>query len=222
MKISPNTDVGSIEIGSLSLNEIDNMIEALQKVRAKASDMITHYEKAIEEHGRAEGNAVGVMGFYSSDEPKVGSENIEYLNEWTHKHSILKFTTKPVDFLYSDMLGRAKGLVYPDGGIFVGEKDPTKMPDTLPDQRIQNGEIVTIGERTNILKAQMLIEEADANPHMDICRYIRFPTHYPCGGVFAAKVMSSYFICEHNIKGISIKEVSEAFYNAFVDEFSGE
>lgn len=209
MRIWPHYEKG--------ITVIDSMIEALQAMKVKGLQIQENFKEAVEKYKASGSTAVGPMGYYPSNMPQLARAEVQYYDHWTHSQTTLRLSTKSASDLNSANMGLENLNFSLDSLMKEALIEETK--DTHTVQVRKDGEWVTDREETNLIKALRIITGREGLDD-EATRYINFGNWYPCGGVFVTKAMDRYFVCENNIKGLSIKEVSEAFYDVFVEEFN--
>jgi hypothetical protein len=197
MRIWPHYKKNVTTIDELSLVEIDSMIEALQSLKVKGAHIKECYKEAIAKYNASGSTAVGPMGYFPSNEPILARATMEYDDHWASSVLTLQLSTKSANDL---------------GGIIFDRRQLDLDIDA-----IWGDEDSATPSHRKVLSAILTSEEGQGD---ESTQYVEFGTWYPCGGVFVTKALGHCYICEHNIKGLSIKEVSETFYDAFVTEFS--
>lgn len=217
MRIWPHYEKGITVIDELSLSEINSMIEALQAIKVKGLEIQENFKEAVENYKASGSTAVGPMGYYPSHEPQLARAEMQFYDHWTNSRTTLKLSTKSA----SDLNDLDMGLEDLNFSLdsLMKETPIEEMKDTYVVQAMKNGEWVVDREETNLVKAHLIISGREGFDD-ETTQYISFGSWYPCGGVFVTKAMNRYFVCENNIKGLSVKEVSVTFYDAFVEEFT--
>jgi len=225
MRVTVEPLENKFTIDGLTLKDIDNIIEALNTVKSNVRENMETLKEIDKNHAPTEAELQGAVGYHPPEELKTAKAKMVIEDSWgskTIQFESVSCRSALNNELFSDT----------DKPVFIDEeaeeeynkREEFLKSDEAPDEiEIEHSHILkesTFEIVPNLQKANRIIKDMYLNDSDDLIGAgIEWK---PCGGTYVAKAIGRYFIVEVNMDGLAIKEVSEKFYNCFVEEFHEE
>ena len=208
-----------IALESLSIKDIDNLIEALNTIKQTSLENIEKFKNERKNHIPDAAELQGAVGYHPKEEFVQASAEID-INGSEMK---LLLVSKKASDLHDDITMDGDTLEKAIDLAFGADDEPDKIED-MPDEytyfEINPSQEKVEKKSVNLSKANLIIEKMHND---DDDNLISVGIDWkPFGGTYVVHIMDRYFISEMNLYGVSAKEISKKLYKCILEEINGD